>query len=164
MLLQERLFAQNLAVEQPRGGDKIDQQNEIGEDQELPQENDGKGHVDRIAADGEAAGGDELVGSILIDAHPKAAPKRNQRPEQQRQPRRAEEHAHPRDGRGLEEHLPADRWQMKRRREHQVKIKKSEWRDEKIRLVDFAELHRLDTLAFQLEGSGYNHPQHENYG
>ena len=35
VLLQVRLFTQNLAVEQPRGGHEVDLQNDIGEDQKL---------------------------------------------------------------------------------------------------------------------------------
>lgn len=161
MLFQVRLFAQYLAMEEPCGGGEVDQQNQIWEDQELAHQDDGKGDIDGITAEGKAAGHDELVGVLLIDAHPKAASKGNQGPKEQRQPCQAEEHAGPGNGLRVEEHLPAYAWPMESRREDEIEIKQRKRWDEEIGFIDFAELHGLDTLLFQQENSGHYYPQHE---
>src|SRR5215813_8304612 len=44
MLPQEFLFAQYLTVEQPKASNQVDQQNPIGEHQELPKQDKSKGH------------------------------------------------------------------------------------------------------------------------
>lgn len=164
VLRQERLFAQHLAMEQPGGGDEVDQQDPIGKDQELACQDDGESDVDGIAAEGKAAGGDEPVGVLLIDAHPKAASKGNQGPKEQRQPGQAEEHAGPGGGRGVKEYLRAYARPMERRREDEIEIKQSKRWDEEIGFVDFAELHDRHALSLQQEGSGRHHPQHEHNG
>lgn len=127
----------------------------------MTHQDDGKSNIDGIAAESKAAGRDELVGVLLIDAHPKAASKGNQGPKEQRQPCQAKEHAGPRNGLGVKEYLRAYARPMERRREDEVEIKQSKRWDEKIGFVDFAELHDRHALSLQQEGSGHYHPQHE---
>jgi hypothetical protein len=78
MLPQEFLFAQYLTVEQPNAGSEVDQQNPIGEHQELPKQNKSKGYVYRVAAQSKYAIRYKFVGMVNIDTNAKTLAKRNQ--------------------------------------------------------------------------------------
>jgi len=78
MLPQEFLFAQYLTVEQPNAGSQVDQQNPIGEHQELSKQDKSKGHVYRIAAESKYARRYKSVGMVNVDTNAKTLAKRNQ--------------------------------------------------------------------------------------
>jgi hypothetical protein len=78
MLPQEFLFAQYLTVEQPNAGSQVDQQNPIGEHQELPKQDKSKGYVYRIAAESKYARRYKFVGMVNIDTNAKTLAERNQ--------------------------------------------------------------------------------------
>jgi hypothetical protein len=59
MLLQIHFLTQYLAVEQPGYYQGVDQQDPVREDQELPQQDDGKSGVDRVAAEGKDTADDQ---------------------------------------------------------------------------------------------------------
>jgi hypothetical protein len=82
---QGLLFPQHLTVEQPYGGNHIDQKKPIGEHQELPQQDKPKGHINGIAAQSKNAGCNQLVGMVLVNAHAEALPERNQAQSEQEQ-------------------------------------------------------------------------------
>src|SRR5262245_5003073 len=78
MLPQEFLFAQYLTVEQPNTNKQVDQQNPIGEHQELPKQDNSKGYVYRIAAESKYACRYKSAGMVNIDTNAKTPAKRNQ--------------------------------------------------------------------------------------
>src|SRR5262245_40347220 len=78
MLLQEPFFAQDLAVEKPRGRADIQQQQPVGEYQELPHQDRRKRHVNGIARICKNASGDELAGMIDINPNAETPAERNE--------------------------------------------------------------------------------------
>src|SRR5262249_45503961 len=85
MLLQERFFAQDLTVKEPRGRNDICQQYPIGEYQGLPHQDRRKRRVNGIARVCKSACGDELVRMIDINTHAETLAERNETPQEQRQ-------------------------------------------------------------------------------
>jgi hypothetical protein len=73
----------------------------------LAEQDDRKCHINGIAAESKNAARDEFVGMLVIDAHPKTLPKRNQASQQQHQPCQAKNGSSPGDHPGMEEFLCA---------------------------------------------------------
>src|SRR5215468_6730049 len=91
VLDQVGFFAQHLTVEQPGGGAKIDQEEPVGEYQELTKHDDPKSYIDRIARERKDACCNELVGVVDVDADAKTSPEGDQAEQEQQQPHSAEE-------------------------------------------------------------------------
>lgn len=66
----EFLLAQHLAVEEPHSNDKVEQQDQVGEDEEFARKNEGEFGVDRVVAEGKHPRGHEGTELGGIDPHP----------------------------------------------------------------------------------------------
>src|SRR5262249_40276356 len=129
-------FAQHLTVEQPGGGAEIDQEEPVGEYQELAQQDGPKRHIDGIARERKDARCNEFVGVVCVDADPKTSPEGDQAEEEQQQPHGADEYADPGEGLGIEELLLADHGPTERGGKHDVEVEEGKWGDEEVLLVD----------------------------
>ena len=78
VLDQVRFFAQHLTVEQPSGGAEIDQEEPVGEYQELAKHDGPKRHIDGIARQRKDACCNEFVGVVCVDADAKTSPEGDQ--------------------------------------------------------------------------------------
>jgi hypothetical protein len=74
------LFPQNLTVEQPYARANIDQENPIGKNQELAQQDEGECDINGITAQTKNAGRYKVVGMLGIDANTKTPPEGDQAP------------------------------------------------------------------------------------
>ena len=70
-------FTQNLTVEQPRGGNQIDQQDPVREHQELTQQENPECNIDGVAAKTKDAGRHKFVRVIPVNSNAKALPEQN---------------------------------------------------------------------------------------
>jgi hypothetical protein len=84
MYFQIGFFAQNLPMEQPGGCKEVNQKEPIWEYQKLANEDEGKGCIDGIAAEGKNAGGYEFIGMVFVDADTKALAKGEKTPQEER--------------------------------------------------------------------------------
>ena len=78
VLDQVGFFAQHLTVKQPGGGAKIDQEEPVGEYQELAKHDGPKRHIDGIARQRKDACCNEFVGVVCVDADAKTSPEGDQ--------------------------------------------------------------------------------------
>src|SRR5947209_675181 len=65
-------LAQDLTVEQPRGRAEINQSYPIWKDEEFPNQNNRKGHINGITTESKNAVGYESVGMVSVNANSKA--------------------------------------------------------------------------------------------
>ena len=78
VLHQVGFFAEHLTVEQPGGGAEIEQEEPVGEYQELTKHDDPKRDIDGIARECKDACRNEFVGAVCIDADAKTSPEGDQ--------------------------------------------------------------------------------------
>ena len=95
MFLQEGLLPQHLPVEHENPRGEVEQRDQVGEDEELPEQDAGECHVDGIAAECENSRGDQPTRALHVDTHAETTPEGDQAPCHQAQPEQAEDHANP---------------------------------------------------------------------
>jgi hypothetical protein len=125
----------------------------------LANQDNGKCHINGIAAESKNATRYKTVGTVRVNADTKALPKRNQAPQYQQQPHEAEQHADPRDRLGMEKFLRADGRPIECGGEHDIEVEEGKWDDHEIRFVDIPELNGLYSLSFQEKDAGQYHPK-----
>jgi hypothetical protein len=144
-------------VEEPNSDEQIDQENPVGEKQELAQENKSESDINGITAKGEDAAGYKLVRVVSIDADTETPAKGSQAQKKQNQSSGAEKYADRGDDLRVKEFLPAYGGKTKCGGKDAIEIKEGERRNQKVFLVYIAEVDRFDPLAPHEYGTAPNH-------
>jgi hypothetical protein len=162
MRAQIFFLAQDLTVQQPSGRAQVNQTYPIWEDQEFSDQDKRKGHINGIATEGKNTIRYQFVGIVSVNADSKALPEGNQTPQDQRQPRQANQHAGPRACVGVEELARDHSRPIERGGEQDIEIEQGKWRDQEIRLIYTTEFHHFYPLSSQNGDSGQKHPNQKN--
>ena len=164
VLTEELFFAEDLAVDKPEGTKKIEEQQPIGEDEELAEQDDKKSKVDGVARPGEHAGGDELIRVFLINADAEAFAEGDEGEEEKEQRGETEGDAKPGEGRAVEKDLTAEGGQVKGGSEDQIEIEEGEGGNDEVGPVNLAKVDGFNALAFELASAGDDHGGEEKDG
>src|SRR5262249_47941459 len=111
------------------------------------------------AAESEYARRYKPVGMVDIDADAKTLAERNQTEQQQSQAPEAEEYSGPGHYFGLEEPLGADEGEIECSGKHGVEIEQSERRNQEVRPVYSAKMHRPCSCSSHQHNPGQHHSE-----
>jgi hypothetical protein len=81
MPTQMIFLTQYLTMKQPRRRNDVNQGDPIRQDEKLADQNDGKGHVNWVAAECENAVRYQSIRMVCVDANPKALPEGKEAPQ-----------------------------------------------------------------------------------